>query len=123
MTILVMIFGLLLIAMGLTAMISPGLLLRYSDQFLTQTGLYAAMIIRLVMGVVLILAAPETRVPQALTVFGVIIFISGVITPLIGLERARRMVAYITSKPLTFQRVWASMALAIGLFLIWAVVV
>ena len=43
------------------------------------------------MGVALILAAPESHFPQVFRVLGAFVFVSGVITPFIGVERVKRI--------------------------------
>lgn len=48
-------------------------------------------------------------------------FVSGIITPFIGVERAKRIVAWWATKPAIFQRAWAAMALTLGAFIVWAV--
>lgn len=121
MTTLAAVLGLFMVTLGLLAMASPALMLRFAGRFQTQAGLWAAMVIRLVMGVVLILAAPDSRVPQALRILGAIVFVSGVITPFIGVERVKRIIAWWTARPVIFQRGWASIALAFGAFIVWAV--
>lgn len=121
MTIVAMLFGLMMVGLGVTAMASPRTMLHFAERFQTQAGLYAAMAIRLAMGTVLILVAPNSRVPQALRILGAIVFVSGMITPFIGVERVKRIIAWWTTRPAFFQRAWAAMALTLGAFVVWAV--
>lgn len=121
MTTLAAVFGLFMVSLGLLAMASPRSMFRFAERFQTQAGLYAAMAIRLVMGVTLILAAPESHVPQALRILGAIVFVSGMITPFIGVERVKRIVAWWGARPSIFQQAWAALALTLGAFIVWAV--
>ena len=60
--------------------------------FLTPAGLYAAAGLRLVLGTALFLAAPTSRTPKMLRILGVVIFVAGLATPLIGIDHARVIV-------------------------------
>lgn len=118
---LVVVFGLSMVALGLVGVIKPALLLRLVGRFQTQAGLYAAMAIRLAMGLALFLAAPESHVPHVFRALGAFVFASGVITPFIGIERVKRIVAWWTARGTVFQRAWGCLALAFGVFILWAI--
>lgn len=121
MSVLAALFGLFVFGTGLVAIASPRTILRFAERFQTQAGLYAAMAIRLGMGATLIVAAPDSRLPQALRVLGAIVFAAGVITPFLGVERVERIVAWWSARPALFQRAWAALPLAFGAFVVWAV--
>src|SRR5512140_1906462 len=56
---------------------------------LTPVGLYVIGALRVGMGIVLILAARNSRAPTALRVIGAVVFVAGLATPLFGVERSR----------------------------------
>lgn len=56
---------------------------------LTPVGLYAIGALRVGMGIVLILAARNSRAPKALRVLGVVVLVAGFATPIFGVERSR----------------------------------
>jgi len=113
-------FGLLIAALGLLGVAAPTILLQAAPFTLTQAGLYAAAAFRVVVGLVLILAAPASRMPRTLRVLGALMVIGGIATPFIGVERARAMVEWWSALGPVFMRVWASLAVLVGSFIIYA---
>ena len=105
---------------GAVGLIVPTALLAISRPFLSPVGLYVAAGIRLVLGAALFLAAPTSRAPKTLRILGVAIFIAGLVTPLVGVERARTIVEWWTGQGTALMRVWAGVALALGVFLAYA---
>jgi hypothetical protein len=116
-----LILSLFVAALGAIGIVSPERLLRIVRRFQTQAGLYAAAILRIVLGVALFVAAPASRSPEVVSIVGILSFVSGFFTPLFGLERFRRILNWWSTRPPVFQRVWAALALALGLFLAYAV--
>ena len=108
--------------MGVVGVASPAQLLAIVRKFQTPNGLYAAMGIRLVLGLALFLAAPGSRAPGVLQILGIVIMVAGLITPMFGLERFRRLLDWWSAQGLGFIRVWAACAMAFGLYLIYALV-
>jgi len=63
-------------------------------QFATPVGLYAAGAVRVAMGLVLILAASNSRWPRALRTLGAVMCLQGLTANLLGLERARAILEW-----------------------------
>lgn len=57
---------------------------------------------------------------RSLRVLGVIIIVGGLVTPLIGVERAHIFLAWWATQGTMGMRLWASIALVFGLFLAYA---
>jgi hypothetical protein len=118
---LALILSLFVAALGAIGIVSPERLLRIVRQFQSQAGLYAAAMLRIVLGAALFFAAPASRSPEIVRIAGILSFVSGFLTPLFGLQRFRRILNWWSTRPAAFQRVWAAFALAFGLFLAYAV--
>jgi len=108
-------------APGAVGVVAPAHLLAITRLFLTPAGLYAAAAVRLALGTALFVAAPTSRAPTTVRILGVVIFGAGLITPLIGIERAHAIVEWWSDQGTAFMRVWAAIALAFGLFLAYAI--
>jgi len=121
MTSIAFIFGLLVAGLGALGMVSPSRLLAVVRHFQTRGGLFAAAIIRIVLGTILFLAAPDSRAPQTLRIVGVFVFAAGLATPLMGVERARALLRWWSAQGALFVRAWAAVALLFGLALAYAV--
>jgi hypothetical protein len=113
-------FGLIIAVLGLLGVAAPTILLQSASFTLTQIGLYGAAAFRVIVGLVLILAAPTSRMPRTLRVLGGLIVIGGIATPFIGVERARAMVEWWSALGPVFMRVWAALAVLLGSFIIYA---
>ena len=108
--------------LGLMGIVSPESLVRFARLWQRPGGLWLAAAIRIVLGVAMLMAAPESRAPLALRILGVFIIIAGVITPFYGMERFSKMLNWWATRSVAFKRAWASVALLFGVFLIYVVV-
>jgi len=108
--------------LGALGIVSPMRLLGFVRQFQHPAGLWIAAILRVVFGVALFLAAPTSRSREVVRILGILILVSGLITPLFGVERFRRILNWWSARGSAFKRVWAGFALAFGLLLAYAVI-
>ena len=118
MTLLALAFSLSIAALGVLGVVSPSRFLAVVRYFETPTGLYLAGALRVVLGTVLYLAAPPSRAPEFLRVFGVVVAVVGLATPLLG--RSRRATRVLSGTGLGV-RGWAGLALVLGLLLAFVV--
>jgi uncharacterized membrane protein YbaN (DUF454 family) len=114
--------GFLMAAVGIVGIVDPLLLLDATSFTLTSLGLYIAAAFRVVFGLVLIGVASASRMPRTLRTLGAIIVVAGIITPFVGVERARGIVAWWVGQGNAFMRIWALIAVIFGLFVIYAVI-
>lgn len=121
MSLLVALFGLLMSIIGVIGMVHPERLIGFAKSWHTPIGLYLAATVRIVLGLLLFLAAPDSRTPDMLRIVGVIILVVGLSTPFLGLERFGRLLEWWAVRGSAFRRAWAGCALALGLLLIYAV--
>jgi hypothetical protein len=122
MTLIVFLFGILITAVGLLGVISPGNLIRFvSVAWQSRAGLYLAIIVRLILGVALIRAASGSRFPDALGVLGVISILAALVASALGFDRLRGFVQWWATRPVAFTRAWALVAAGFGVFLVYAV--
>ena len=123
MTLLVALIGALIALLGATGLVRPSMLVGMLDWvWRTRRGLYGVVALRLCIGVILVVAAPECRYPTAMRILGVISIVSATLVPVLGLERIRALVSWWAARPPLFIRAWAVFAIAFGGFLIHAAV-
>jgi len=120
MTALALAFSLLILALGAVGLVSPSRVVRIARSFATPAGLYFAAVVRVIMGLALLLAAPDSGAPDLLRVLGVVAIAAGVITLFVGLERFRRLIDWWSVKGAVLVRAQAAFALALGLLLAYA---
>src|ERR1051325_7241654 len=74
---------------GVAAAASPDFVVATGRYLVSPSGLYAAGAFRVGVGLVLILAGRESLAPGTLRAIGAVALVSGVATPLVGLEAAQ----------------------------------
>lgn len=116
---IIAIFGVLIILMSAYGSADPSGLLRLVERFSNRSGLIFAIAIRLVLGVISILAAPESRSPEFLTVIGVIALVAAVVLPIMGLTRYQRLIAWVSGFNAAMLRTWLLFGLLFGVALVW----
>lgn len=117
----VLVFGVALGLLGVSGVVRPRALIRFVETtWQSPIGFRTAIALRLALGVVLILAAPECRFPRAIRFLGVFSLVAGVATAAIGPERLRSFVRWWAGLPTGFVRGWSLVAVAFGLFLAYA---
>lgn len=109
------------VIIGVTGVVLPGGIMRIGGYVTTPVGLYVVAVLRVVIGFILIQAAPGSRYPTVLRVLGIVAMIAGFATPLFGVERSRTMLHWWSSQDPTFRRAEAGLAIVIGGFLAYAV--
>ena len=113
--------GLIIAAVGLLGVAAPSVLLEFGRLLQSTNALYIVAGVRVMFGGVLLWVAPTLRTPRIFRVLGVFIIIAGVITPFFGVERSRAMFEWWSTQGLYFTRAWAIVAVAFGLFIVYAV--
>ncbi|OAI42453.1 hypothetical protein AYO41_04290 [Verrucomicrobia bacterium SCGC AG-212-E04] len=112
--------GVLIVLIGVAGVIFPDALMTAGQYFVTPTGIYIAATLRIGIGLVLIFAASASRLPKTLRVVGVIILVAGLVTPLVGSDRARATLDWWVKQGSVITRVLAGIGIAIGAFTIFA---
>jgi len=122
MTLIALVIGFSIVALGALGIVSPAMLLGFVRLFDSLIGLYAAAAFRIVLGIALLYAAPVSNMPELIRILGIVILAAGLVLPFIGLTRFHRIVDWWCSQGLTVIRVWAGLVFVFGLFLVYAVV-
>jgi len=116
----VALFGVLIILACAYGSVHPQALVSLVGRFANPAGLVFAVLVRVLMGVATILAAPVSRSPGFLYVIGSIALLAAVVLPLMGLARYQRLISWATSLKPAWLRVWLTFGLVFGAALIWA---
>ena len=120
MRIAALLVALFTIVVGIVGIVSPdsGMTLRRS--YYTPTGLYVGGAVRVAMGLVLILAASNSRWPRTLRALGTLMCLQGIAANLFELERARAIMEW-EAMHTALLRAGAVVALVSGGFIAFAV--
>jgi hypothetical protein len=113
--------GLVIAALGVLGLAVPSVLLEFGRSLQATNALYIVAAVRVMFGAILFFVAPVSRTPKILRILGVFIIIAGLSTPFLGVERSRAMFDWWSTQGSFFTRAWAIVAVAFGLFIVYAV--
>jgi hypothetical protein len=86
---LAMVVGGVVVVLGVAGAVIPETVIATGRHLVSPSGLYAAAAFRAVVGLVLILAARESRAPGILRAIGAVVLVGAVASPFFGVEAAR----------------------------------
>lgn len=114
-------FGLLILLIGLTFFVKPEIILGWLEDNITNNSLYLfAIVARLFFGVLLILAAKESKYPTAIKIFGYLAIIAAVTFLFMGKITFQEFVSARIPDIKDFSVLIGFIALLIGWLLIYA---
>jgi hypothetical protein len=110
------------IVVGIVGLVSPeyGTMVR-RQYFASPVTLYPAVALRLIMGLVVILAARASRAPKIMRVLGGVMCLQALTATVLGPDHAREVMEWETMQGRAGLRVGAAVALAAGGFMVFAV--
>lgn len=105
----------------LTGIILPAQLLhavRAAWQY--HAALFVAIMVRLTVGALLVLAAPQSRYPLALETLGWLAIVAALLIPAVGRKRIGQLLNWWCLRSALGVRMWSLAGLAFGCFLVYA---
>jgi hypothetical protein len=114
--------GLVIAAICAIIVAAPSVSLEFGRSLISQNVLYVAAAVRIFFGAVLLWVAPGARAPNSLRILGAVILIAGLVTPFVGVERSLTIFDWMIAQGPLFTRAWAGVALALGLFIAYALI-
>ena len=122
MTIIIAIFGLLIAALSVWGFVSPKRMIdKMLEYWHKPAGIYLAIGARVVLGVLFILAAPDTRWPIVFEVLGWLMLVAAVLIAILGKERLTRFIMWWVEKPPAGVRAWLVLGFVAGLLIVYGV--
>jgi hypothetical protein len=108
-------------AMGVIVIVKPGLAHEWTHMFADKRGMWIATAIRAVLGLGLLAAASESKVPLLLRLLGLVILIVAVVVPILGVDRHRRMIDWWLARRRTVEMICGAAAFVFGIGLIYLI--
>jgi hypothetical protein len=108
-------------AMGVVVIVRPTLAHDLARLFADKTGMWVATAIRAVLGLGLLAAASDSKAPILLRILGLLVLVVAIATPILGLERHRRMIDWWLARPRTAQMLCGAAAFVFGIGLIYLI--
>jgi hypothetical protein len=113
--------SLVAIVAGVVGLVAPESLLTLGRSVTTPLGLAVIGSVRIVIGLILMGSAPDSSMPRTLRVVGALVAAAGLATPLVGVDRTRAILDWEAAQGPSFIRAVASLVLAIGGLIAFAV--
>lgn len=111
--------GVLIAAAAIAILVAPGKWKKMFVRIAQGNWLYVAAAFRIIVGVLFILAAENTRTPMAVKVIGALIIVAGVMIPIIGPKKLALFIQLMLARKDSTLRLFGVVAGAIGVFFIW----
>ena len=99
---------------GVAGLLVPDWVMSLRSIAATQSGLLAIAVLRSAIGIVLIMVAPRSRGPKTLQVFGALLLLAGMVTPLFGVARSKAVLDWEAAQGPMLVRGWAIVAVALS---------
>lgn len=116
---IVILIGAVVFALSAWGIGNPEKLIRFVARVMDRdSGIWAAIAVRLILGIALLIAASESRFPLAFQVLGWVAVVAALGLEIIGRKRMRQLVARFDRLSPLFVRVWLVFGLAFGGFLV-----
>jgi hypothetical protein len=116
----VLLIGALICAISLFLILRPAQLPGLLDRVFGSRWLYAAALVRLLLGAALIAAAPGVAFPGAVELCGWLFVLGGLGLVVIPAPLLRRIADWFSALSPLATRLWLILALSFGLFLVYA---
>ena len=119
---IIMLFGTATIVAGIIIMINPETVFGLIRKKLESLGLHIlAVVVRVVLGIALIMYAPESKYPTAILILGWITIIAASVLGIMGRTNFKRLMSWALRFSHSFLRIGGFLAILFGGFLIHAV--
>jgi len=120
MLILVRLIGIVIVAVGITFLLSPKLYRRYMAFWEQGRRLYAGAILGILIGVVLLLAASGCRLVGVVLMLGILCLVEDIIIFALGREKMKSMLKWWQGRSLLVLRLIALIIIAVGALLLYS---
>ena len=118
----VVLFGLLILAACLWALLRPQWLFEFARPMLEQGWLMSLAVgIRVALGIALLLVAEASAFPLTFKILGGIALVAAVALPFIGMTRIKTLIDWMETLPAIAIRLWVVVGIALGGFLLLGV--
>lgn len=120
MAIVVPVLGVVIALIGLMGLANPRSLIALVQRWRSPGRFWFAAVIRVVLGVVFLVVAPDCRAPLVVRLVGLVSIVAAVAILISGRVRLDAFLEWWLRRPPKLLRLWAAAAIAFGALLIYA---
>ena len=121
MLIIAKLIALSILVIGAIFLVNPKAMKNYVGFWVQGSRMRKGGVVNLVIGIVLLMAASQCRVPIVLTLMGIMSLVKGVFLFSVGSEKAKAMAGKWRDKPQGKVRLLALLPIGLGLLLFWSI--
>ena len=123
MSIVIIVFGLLMLLAGISLISSPDIIFKVLRVNSNKLWLHiGAVVVRILLGALLISQANVSKFPVTMGVIGWIAIIAAIVFTVIGRKKFKRLISWVFSLVKPYGRIGGVVALCFGSFLIYSFV-
>lgn len=111
----------LMMAAGVMFLVNPKAMKSYVDFWLQGSRMRKGGLVNLIIGIALLIAAPQCKVPIVITLMGLISLIKGIALFTFGLEKVKAATIKWRDKPHGQVRLFALLPIGLGFLLLWSI--
>jgi uncharacterized membrane protein SirB2 len=121
MKIIIKLFGILLLISGITLLIKPEIILVWIEDNMENTSLYiSAIVVRLVFGILFLVAAKESKYAGIIKFFGYLFIVAAIIFIFMGQERFQHFITSLIPDVTPLAPIAGLLSMVFGVFLMYA---
>ena len=117
---LVKFIGIFITAMGIAVFLNPKIAKRMMAFWQKGKNIYIGGLIRILLGAIFLYCAPRARLPQVISVLGVLALLGGLLIFILGLEKTKAIIGRWANKPESLLRLLSLLILAFGALIIYS---
>ena len=121
MTLPALAFCILICAIGVACIAAPSSIMDVMVRNSARLPHYGASF-RIVLGIALVLAAPESRAPEVVNIVGIVAILAGLTLLFVGQTHFRKMIDWVVERGPRFVQLWGFVGVVLGLVLGYAVI-
>ena len=118
---IIKLFGMLMLLAGVSLLIDSELIVGWIEDNMENTLIYiSAIVARLVLGIIFLVAAKESKYPVSIRIFGYLFILAAIIFVFIGQENFQHFITSLIPGVKPFAPVSGLLSIVFGSFLIYA---
>ena len=121
MAIALAIFSLVIVLLSAYGAFHPSYLTSFVRGFMAGSGLWVAVVARLILALLLWFSAPLSHTPVTFQVLAIIALVAAIALPIIGTQRILKLLDWVTSWRQLTIRLWCLLGVGFGGFLLWSI--
>jgi len=115
------IFSMIIVLLSVYGVLQPFNLILFVRGFMAGSGLWVAVVARIILAILLWFSAPLSLTPTTFQGLAVLMLVAAFALPMIGTQRILKLMEWVESWRQSAIRLWCLLGVAFGGFLLWSI--